>query len=34
MFLPGTGLDRQAARFIVDVILQDREVKAELAKQI
>ena len=28
------GLDRQLVRYIIDVILQDREVKAELAKQI
>lgn len=34
MIIPGTGLDRKAAKFIVEVILQDREVKAELAKQI
>lgn len=30
----GLGLDRQLARYIIDVILQDREIKAELAKQI
>ena len=34
MFLPGTGLDRDLAKWFVDVVLQDREVKAELAKQI
>ena len=30
----GLGLDRATARYIIDVILQDRDVKAELAKQI
>lgn len=34
MILPGTGLDRETARFIVEVILQDKEVKAEIAKQV
>lgn len=30
----GLGLDRATADYIVNVILQDRSVKAELAKQI
>lgn len=30
----GLGLDRATAQYIINVILQDREVKAELAKQI
>lgn len=30
----GLGLDRQLAKYIVEVVLQDREIKAELAKQI
>ncbi len=30
----GMGLDREIAKFVIEVILQDREVKAELAKQI
>ena len=30
----GLGLDRATARYIIDVILQDRDIKAELAKQI
>ena len=30
----GLGLDRATANYIINVILQDREVKAELAKQI
>lgn len=30
----GLGLDRATAKYIIDVILQDRDVKAELAKQI
>lgn len=30
----GLGLDRELARYIINVILQDREVKAELSKQI
>lgn len=30
----GLGLDRAAAQYIINVILQDRDVKAELAKQI
>jgi (p)ppGpp synthase/HD superfamily hydrolase len=30
----GLGLDRATANYIINVILQDRDVKAELAKQI
>lgn len=30
----GLGLDRATAQYIINVILQDRDVKAELAKQI
>ncbi len=30
----GLGLDRATAKYIIDVILQDRDIKAELAKQI
>jgi (p)ppGpp synthase/HD superfamily hydrolase len=32
--IAGLGLDRATAQYIIQVILQDREVKAELAKQI
>lgn len=30
----GLGLDRAVADYIVNVVLKDRDVKAELAKQI
>ena len=30
----GLGLDRATANYIINVILQDRDIKAELAKQI
>lgn len=30
----GLNLDRETARYIINVVLQDRDVKAELAKQI
>ena len=34
MLFSAFGLDRATAQYIINVILQDRDVKAELAKQI
>ena len=30
----GLGFDREIARYIINIILQDREVKAEIARQV
>lgn len=34
MWVPGQALSRELSQFIINSVLQDREVKAELTKQI